>query len=202
MQSIMNCYDVVEVGSHPTFQTPGKGLGIKAIAGTSSHSTLFIAFGKRAEEIDLQEDSSDYSIIEIPFNHKPLRTKLGLLAKVYRVVLKAGVISSFILRMLIHLRKADYKIINLHSLMLLPALLFIASTKKRILTFRGSDFELFTRSRLMRYLASFCDEFHCVSYKHKSFLMDRYDKKIVVINNFVDVDVFKSTMTSERLYNK
>lgn len=198
----MSYYDVVEVGSHPTLQTPGKGLGIKAIAGSPHHSTLFIAFGKKGETIDKQKDKNDYSVVEIPFNHKPLRTNLGFFGKVYRVVLKLYVIATFIFRMLRYLRRVDYQIINLHSLMLLPALVFISSNKKKILTFRGSDFEPFMKSKSMRYMASFCDEFHCVSLKHKFFLQEHYDKKIVIIDNFVDVEMFKSKMTTKRLNKK
>ena len=47
MKDIANYYDIVEIGSHPTIENPGKGLGIKTIAERKDLSTLFIAFGKK-----------------------------------------------------------------------------------------------------------------------------------------------------------
>ena len=198
----MKFYDVVEVGSHPTLEAPGKGLGIRAIASLSSHSTLYIAFGKQNEKIIKPKNTDNYTLIEIPFNHKPLGTSLAFFDKIYRIILKIWIIFIFISRMLIILRQVDYHVINLHSLMLLPVLPFLGKQKKKIVTFRGSDFDKFKKSRFMKFLATFCTEFHCVSLRHKIYLSQKFDKKVVLINNFVDIDLFKNKLPFPRILQK
>ena len=200
MKNISKFYDSVEIGSHPTIENPGKGLGIKCFSDRDLYSTLFIAFGKKYETIEAS-NSSEYDILEIPFNHLPLRTKTSSIGKVYRIVLKTMVISSFIVRALFSLRGVHYKLINIHSLMLLPLLIFVGR-KKKVITFRGSDFDFFKKSKIMRLMALVCDEFHCVSYAQCAFLEQHFKKRITIINNMVDVRFFESPMTQSRLNKK